>query len=169
ITPISSWKASSNSTFIIETEDDPNGTAILSNFLVGACSITQNHFSNIHWKVGRNSMVHNVFSDIIWKTYGGSPHISGIKYKISGSGGGRFFGITTRWGNPGDLPYEPRGILVENTTEPLYIYGGSVCTGQYIMMEVQNSKNVFIYRPEFESGRKVLRVNNSDNVALFAF
>ncbi len=168
IAPVANWQPSSSDTFLIETEDNPNGTAILSNLLVGSCPNTQHNFSNIHWKVGRNSLIHNVFSDAIFKTYGGTAYVSGIRYKVSGSGGGRFFGITIRWadaGNNGDL----RGLLVEGTTEPLSVYGGSVCTGKDINLEIVNSSNVSIYRPEFEQGNTILRVTNSENIALFAY
>ncbi len=171
IAPVSSWRPNiDGSTFLIDTEDDPNGTAILSNFLVGSCRLSQHYFSNINWRVGRNSLIHNVFSDAIYKVVGGAPYVNGIRYKVSGSGGGRFFGINTRIGTAVvENQKNIRGILVEGTTEPLRIYGGSVCTGKEINIEVINSRNVTIYRSEFEQGNTVLKVTNSDNVALFAY
>lgn len=169
-------------TDVVATVNDAQATTALINVgVVAEASRTNTYFDTIHWRAGKNSVIFAAFADL-WgadgspvckndasKRYGSERS----DYHYSGNGGGRTWGSAT--GGGGCSKYHPkyRGILIDNTQQPLTIYGYNPEDGHGDTLdkregyqgEIRNAKNVAIIGHKSEESYSLL-VRNSSNILL---
>lgn len=159
---------------IIQTPDDKNGSTFLADLKI---MTDINHekpgddgFTPILWRVGRNSKMRHVISSSYYGDYGTSTNYNFSRFKFIANGGGRHFGIFGRTAlyETGRGTELTRGIKIEGTTEPLYIYAyNNAVEPLNIVGEIVDSKNVNFYRSSHEGARTVYRITNSENIAFY--
>ena len=179
---------------MVSTVSDPAGNAVLADLYlqddalasIGDPSTNNNKLSYIEWKQGANSVVKDVVIGANWFYSNLSPQLfEDVGYiKISEGGGGKWYNVTGEHTKLRDLSRlaSHRAFLVENTTEPLFIYslnweraGTDDLTSAQI--EFRNASNITTYCFKTETGGAAgvgsispasipLLINNSFNVAL---
>jgi hypothetical protein len=162
--------------------NDAQATTALINVQIKAeASRTNTYFDTIHWRAGKDSVIFAAYADL-WgadgspvckddasKRYGSERS----DYHYSGNGGGRTWGSAT--GGGGCSKYHPkyRGILIDNTQQPLTIYGYNPEDGHGDTLdkregyqgEIRSAKNVAIIGHKSEESYSLL-VRNSSNILL---
>ncbi len=187
IAPHGSWKPDAE-TVMLRTEDSANGEAVLADLLIGAnfydcgdkdvldsyyhnkTGTTQHdqfRFSIIEWRVGRNSIIRDVIAGAVGEYVDEADWRNDYhRFKVNGNGGGRWFGALGRWRGAGD---NSRGLLIENTDEPMYVYPINFAGDPpNYQIDIINSSNKFFYYPSFEGGKTIFSVINSRNIGIFA-
>jgi hypothetical protein len=170
IMPHTSWKPSSQSV-IVETADDPQATTVLAHISVNDWPnrVTQDSgaFTPVHWRAGRDSVMKNVFAGNLVEDWG-QPMLTKLpRFWVSGGGGGRHFQLWA--GTPGGRAPAARGIFIDQTTEPLFVYAfNAAAEPPDTTDEIAGAKNVFFYYPTHEGGQSNIRIRQSDNVAVYS-
>jgi len=170
------WRPNQEAT-IIQTVNDPNATTYLGNIHIGFQMISKERdwFNVLHWRAGRRSMVFGVT-----ERNGAEGFRSGKQkgadlttnphsmYKITDGGGGRWY----FWGvdkNSASLHPEYQHMLIENTTEPLWLYGCNLEKGLgAAACHIRNSRNVRTFSTKVELSYTIFKVHNSANVGIFS-
>ena len=159
---------------IIQTPNDKNGSTFLADLKIVTDinyeSRGDNGFTPVVWRVGRNSKMRHVISSSYYGDYGTFTNYNFNRFKFIDSGGGRHFGIFGRTAlyETGRGTEQTRGIKIEGTTEPLYVYAyNNAVEPLNIVVEIIDSKNVTFYRSSHEGARTVYRITNSENVAFY--
>lgn len=108
----------------------------------------------LDWTAGRRSVVREVWFEKNWHAV---PYAQQC-IRISGTGGGRWYGLFTRAGGPASRMDGFRYLLVEGTTEPLHFY--AYCP-EYALSDCQaefrRTQNVFVYGLKAETDLKRTR------------
>jgi len=156
---------------LIETVDQAEATTSLSDISFASPIGENSFFGVVHWRVGRNSIIRNL-RDVF-----GSSFRSEAKpiqaYRVTGSGGGRWFSWTEHFNiEPGRSPHPGiRRLYVEGTSEPFTIYGVNPEYGgdhgrstHPPFMEIVDSANVRLLSMKSEANGIVLRVSDSRNI-----
>ncbi len=108
----------------------------------------------LDWTAGRRSTVREVWFEKRWHA---SPYAQQC-IRISGTGGGRWYGLFTRTGGPASRPSGFRHLLVEGTTEPLHLYAYCPEYAQSdCQAEFRRAQNVFVYGLKAETDLKLTR------------
>jgi len=168
------WRPTSN-VEIITTVDDKNAETKISNLKLGySVERARNWFTAIHWKAGKDSVFYNVMirpmggecDKKVESTWYGNPT---AEIKITGNGGGKFYGLGPVGEGCAKRHDGFRNLLVENTNQPLTLYGFNPEDGfrNSTQAEFKNVKNVAIrgFKCEDRPGFKFH--GGSDNIALF--
>ena len=159
---------------IIQTPNDKNGSTFLADLKI-VTDINfetpgDDGFTPIIWQVGRNSRMRHVLSSSYFGEYGASTNYNFNRFKFTGNGGGKHFGIFARTAlyETGRGTEQTRGIKIDGTTEPLYVYAyNNAVEPLNIVAEITDSENVTFYRSSHEGARTVYRITNSENVAFY--
>ena len=156
---------------IITTDSDTKACTWLGPLTIGypVGDMAHDWFTALDWRAGRNSVVFAVTSRFGDYRSGSSdktqPH---ARYRISGAGGGRWY----FWGMDEHVAVEHpdyRHLRIDNTTEPLWMYGCNLEKGKGdTRAEINNSKNIRIFNIKVETGRPVLVLNNCTNIGVFS-
>ncbi|HBE02550.1 MAG TPA: hypothetical protein DC049_08745, partial [Spirochaetia bacterium] len=155
---------------LIATEDSAAGDAALAYIGIQLPSQFTNiiRFGAIDWRVGRNSIIRSIkYSAIDWTAIDATNYF--IIYRVTGSGGGKFFGIEAGMLRHSYHP-DHRGFLAENTREPLNLYSLNVerNQGDY-QAEFNNCKNIQVYFSKSENNRPFLMITNCKNISVFGY
>lgn len=159
---------------IIQTPDDANGSTFLADLkIVTSINLEipgDDGFTPIVWRVGRNSRMRHVLSSSYFGDYGALTNYNFNRFKFIGNGGGKHIGIFGRTAlyETGRGTDQTRGIKIDGTTEPLYIYAyNNAVEPLNIVSEITDSENVTFYRSSHEGARTVYRIINSENIAFY--
>ena len=180
---------------VLRTVDDASASTFLGNLFI--YNEAQNRgVSYIDWRTGRNSIFKDVFFAIDFVSVQNNsdiPDLGSVNpvgvIRIGGSGGGRFYAVAAEFTSLQifSLNGDYRMLLVDNTTEPLRIYGLNVeRVGSDVQSEIRDASNVEIYYLKGESfvfnngnsprfiqgegaGPDILKITRSANVSLFGF
>ena len=163
INPVPSWKPTSEE-YVVMTEDDADGTLILTDMAIGASSRIvdeQYYFTPVHWRVGRNSRLRDVVA-IKANPFSSSNDLKTNRFKVSGHGGGRWYGALS-WSVYGSSTL--RGLYITGTDEPMWIYPfNNQQAPPDVNLEIINSSNKVLYHMSQEECITDLRVTSSDNI-----
>jgi polygalacturonase len=152
---------SSKPRVVIQTEDDAESGALLSQVTIYTSGTEDGGgFEVIDWKAGRNSVVKNIYSKSLnwighiyptvktkWDEVEPRPVSIDQLVKISGNGGGRWYGYSI--GCENFYPMVPAGyrhLLIDGTTQPLTFYSFNpehACSDAEV--EIRNSRNINLY------------------------
>lgn len=163
----SNWKPVSE-TNVIETVDDAKAKTVMGNLRLEFRTTPpeNNWFCAVNWKAGRDSVVRQMFlrpQHFDYKAAKGQPKPA---WKISGNGGGRWYGcgLGPLWTS--NHP-DARNLLVDGTHEPLIFYNLNMerGLGDY-QAEFRNAKNVAILESKHEFTNAFL-FKNCSNIVLF--
>ncbi len=162
----STWTPN-EATPMIQTVDDANAQTKLSFFnLTWLTPTNDDWFEGIHWQAGRNSEV----VSMITRPYGNSNTSNNKARKetrITGNGGGRWFGAGFVSNAKRNGHADHRKLWVKDTTEPLILYGLNVEDGKGDRQaEFDNVANVLIYGFKAENDNAIY-VKDSNNFILF--
>ncbi len=172
VKPVDVWK-SNEMTWLIETADDADATTTLSDIALMSPTHEDSFFGALHWRAGRHSVVRNV-RDV----FGNGHRTEALPiqaYRISGSGGGRWYSWTEHFNiRPNRIPHPDfRKLVVEGTREPMTFYGfnpehGGIPerTVHPTFVEVIDAKNVRFFGMKAEANGPVLWIERSENVLL---
>ena len=126
----------------------------------------------LDWQAGRHSIVREVWFEKNWSR---TPYRART-IRITGSGGGRWYGLFTRQGGPASRMTGFRYLTVRNTSQPLHIY--AYCP-EYAECDYQaefiSSSNIFVYALkaesdlDFEINTPVLHVRDCTNVMICGY
>lgn len=159
---------------IIRTADDKNGSSYLADLRIvtdiNLESPGEDGFTPVEWRVGRNSIMRHIVASSYFGDYGGPTNYNFNRFRFSESGGGRHFGIFGRTAlyESGRGTDQTRGIMIDGTKEPLYIYAyNNAVEPLNIVGEIIDSKNITFYRSSHEGARTVYRIANSENIAFY--
>ncbi len=164
---------------MVRTVDSASATTMISGMaLTVNAAKGNNFFDTIHWRAGKDSVIYYAYAD----TYG-ALGLSSCKlpaqrygnerndYHISGNGGGRIWGTGSGGGGCSKFHEKYRGLLVENTVQPLVIYGfnpedghgETISETEGFQSEIRNSSNVSIRSHKSEDSNSLL-IRNSSNI-----
>jgi hypothetical protein len=170
------WKPGRRVDFI-RTVNDKNATTLVAHLKVRFdTSKDNNYFDTFNWQAGKDSIVYN----IMYRAKGAGTKCTDLNtgwgnprndWHFSGHGGGRMWGIGTGGVGCSKFSDKYRGVLVENTSQPLTFYGLNPEDGHGwfvskqtgFMVELDNAKNVSIRSIKSEDSRTLL-IKNSDNI-----
>jgi hypothetical protein len=168
------WKAGSDSP-LLATSADPSATTSLSSLLLENTS--DRPLTLLHWQAGSRSVVRGIMgAQSAYGTEGLRP--TGPTFLVSGTGGGRWYGLAAEWNRMKDGTRNPqyRHLLVKDSTGGLSFYGLNIeRSHSSLQAEIRNSTNVDIYYMKAETaepyrGRSsVLGILDSKAVRLFGF
>jgi len=163
---VSTWQPGSTE-YMLETEDNAEGTTIIADIGIFKYAQDQGYISYLRWRTGENS----ILLDVNFGTCG--DYFSAVdcdslthQLVVDGHGGGKWYNTLNRVRTPGP-DGTSRSIYINGTDEPMHIYPQNLFGTDNITIEVHDSSNKYIYHPSFEGGETYLRVDNSDNLALF--
>jgi hypothetical protein len=144
------WQAATD-TPMLATDGGADATTQLAFFKLHLGDDLRHRIRWLDWTAGRRSVVREVWFEKRWHA---SPYAQQC-IRISGSGGGRWYGLFTRTGGPASRPPAFRHLLVEGTTEPLHLY--AYCP-EYALSDCQaefrRAQNVFVYGLKAETDLK---------------
>ncbi len=177
------WKPTSRVP-MLDTVNDPDATTFIGFLSLkvrgdgGAITPertpTYDNMDHLRWRVGRNSCLYGVS---LFSEHSGKPNNPHRSIEINGSGGGRFYFITSQGAfNKANADY--RFVYIEGTREPLWFYGlngeatkawqywgGNPCDSN---VEIVNSENVCILSFKREGDSPSVIVRDSKNIALYS-
>ncbi|MBN1673150.1 MAG: hypothetical protein JXR37_19040 [Kiritimatiellae bacterium] len=179
IVPHPDWKPTGPAP-VVQTVDDAGATTYLGRLTIGYPYGDPKHdwFCPLLWRAGRRSMVMGVSErgaqegwsersklgkDMQLKT---NPR---ALFTVTGNGGGRwyFFGVDRPTGRMASTHPAYRLLLIDGTREPLWLYG---CNLEHptcdTMAELRHARNVRILSVKVETHVPVIRIHDSENVAL---
>ena len=151
-----SWSLSSGEAPMIKVDDAPAAAVFLADFQTRTY-LTSNRIYNLSWGAGRNSVVRNVLHshntpDSFYPNnveFDPDDHTIALsRVRVSGSGGGRWYGHMSGGVAWDCLNSGCRLMLIENTSEPLSFY---MYQSQFLkvdggpMTELSNAYNVTFY------------------------
>jgi hypothetical protein len=163
---------------MIATVNDASATTLLAHLLFRYDTAKGNNFfDGVHWRAGKQSVMY----DIMKRGKGSSTNCYSLNdggygnerndYRFSGNGGGRVWGLSTGANGCSKVSEKYRGLLVDNTTQPLTIYGfnpedghgEAISEREGFMAEIRNAKNVTIRSHKSEDANSLL-IRNSENI-----
>lgn len=162
---------------MITTDEDPDGTATtwLSTMRIGPNEAkmpeSKLFLGMIHWKAGRKSIVSGVmFARYGWMFPRDRETQAHTWIRISDTGGGRWYGLSTDGHNWRMTHPDFHAMQVTNTTEPLSIYNfnpESVSGNPAFLFS--NVSNLRVYNQKTEGiwSDKWIVIENSDNIGWF--
>jgi hypothetical protein len=164
------WKPTAETT-IIATEDASDGTAVLADIDIRVPTRDGEsvYFNCLHWRAGRASLIRDVtFSDLYWLR---QPVACDFRLiKITGNGGGRWYGIYCFPFGRYSLHPDYRHILVSGTREPLAFYALECERAQgRAQAEIRHSENVSIYLLKSEHNHVPLLINSSKKIRVYGY
>ena len=130
----------------------------------------------MEWRAGRNSICRCV-NFIRRNLYGHSRHPQGLQphkaqvplVVVRGAGGGRWYNFHQESHDRFITPAY-RHLLIENTTEPLYIYQCNAENAHSkVNIEMHRAHNVSLYGLKGEGNMPILQVRDSDNIRIFGY
>jgi hypothetical protein len=166
------WKPKTE-TPVLDTEDAADGTAVLSCMYIQypVAPVGTYNFNLLTWRVGRQSVVKEVaarYGD--WLNAEKSPGYALSRYRIKGSGGGRWYSSIHECKISSNNP-DFHLLTIENTTEPLtlYHYGGIHSLGgdQTVIRDARNVR--FIGYNLEPKPNNIFHVINSRNIGFYGF
>ncbi|MBN1673821.1 MAG: cadherin-like domain-containing protein [Kiritimatiellae bacterium] len=168
------WKPTSEAA-IVQTVDDARATTVLCNIHLGfQCGVKEHDWWNLlNWRAGRRSICFGVTErdgaegayERMQKSRETNPH---SLFKVSGSGGGRWYFWGVDWNGPNQHPGY-RHLLIDGTHEPLWLYGCNLEKGLGVTRcEIRNARNVRIFSVKIEGDRPIFKIHDSANVAVFS-
>lgn len=109
-------------TALVTTVADAKAAPSLSFVLLETQSTAR---TALHWRAGGASIVRDIMVGPVSAFYGKNISNPGQTFRISDTGGGRWFAVAAEWGNIHGATYDPRyyHLLVEGTSQPLVFYG----------------------------------------------
>jgi hypothetical protein len=109
-------------TALVTTVADAKAAPSLSFVLLETQSTAR---TALHWRAGGASIVRDIMVGPVSAFYGKRVSNPGQTFRISDSGGGRWFAVAAEWGNIHGATHDPRyyHLLVEGTNQPLAFYG----------------------------------------------
>ncbi len=144
---------------LIDTVDDPDGTAVFAHFRFGTYAKPNvNGMIGIRWRVGRHSIIDDIHS---MNTEGQGGYYGYAPLVITGSGGGHVRQFWAPWNRTSG----PGLIVIRSTTQPLVLYGVSlehnkVDPGLFI----ENAKNVTVRLVQTEGTNSVVVAKGSSKL-----
>ena len=167
--PKSEWESRGKIIPLITTVDSKNAAPKMSYLNISWHTKGNDQdtdwFSGFDWKSGRNSEIVNIMFQPLWgpqnDDYPGNPR---IENRITGNGGGKWFGAGFFFNQK--LTYHPdfRRLVVQNTSEPLIFYGLNIEDGHGdYQAEFINAKNVAIYGSKSENSKDIY-IRDSSNI-----
>lgn len=144
---------------LIDTVDDPDGTAMFSHFRFGAYPKPNvNGMIGIRWRVGRNSIIDDIHS---LNTEGQGGYYGYTPLLITGSGGGHIRQFWAPWNRTSG----PGLIIIKSTTEPIVLYGVSLEHNKTNPgLFIDNAKNITVRLIQTEGTNSVVVANDSANL-----
>ncbi|MEN8255289.1 MAG: glycosyl hydrolase family 28-related protein [Verrucomicrobiota bacterium] len=155
---------------LIDTVDDPNGTAVFAHFRINA------HFDDLsttgvkefegligaRWRVGSNSVMDDVMNFSL--SYVTNAEETGYcALYVTGSGGGEIRQVANAW----DYCAAPGEVVIEGTSEPLFLYGvSSEHEHTKPSYYLDNADNVTIRQGQSEFNHMVLKAVDCSNLAI---
>ncbi len=166
ISPISSWQPS-DETVIVTTVDNNDATTSLAFLNVSNSYIpteNQKHFTPIEWRAGRNSIVRDVVAGISGE-WNKEKVMWQNRFSVKANGGGRWFAPLGRWRGS---DWASRGMLIENTSEPIWVYGFNAAgEPPNITIELKNASNVNFFYTKYEGSVTQIKIDGSNNVCFY--
>jgi hypothetical protein len=170
IMPHPEWRPDGETPVVI-TPDDPDATTTLSHIRITTSMLVEqpgtDGFVPLVWRAGRNSLTRDVVAGSCREEWLPNQFNHNLyKFKFTGSGGGRHFGLLAHQRTTGIE--STRGIRIDGTSEPLHIYGFNGAQEPVNMVgEITNASHVRFYRPSHEGGEIVYRIIDSSDVAFY--
>lgn len=182
LAPHASWQPTTGTPFIVDTVDSASATTQASFFEIarrrkggtggtGTTPYTQDRFSGIRWRAGRNSASTSIFISYQFITQ--SVPCNPVTLRdFRGNGGGRHYFISDDHGNP-SVDY--RVVKITSTTEPLWLYAinaestkdSTVALMSDANIELSSAHNIRIFGPKREARAPTILIANSTNVAMY--
>jgi hypothetical protein len=166
------WKGSA-STAVVTTDDDRSASTSISSLMIENDS--DQHLTLLEWRAGRDAVIRDVMGAQVAFRRSSTPGVAPT-YLITGSGGGRWFGIAAEWNamRNGTRADSYRHLLIDQIAGPLALYGVNVERAfANPQSEIRNTENVSIYYLKGETvenqnpGSAIMRVNGSRNIRIF--
>lgn len=179
-----SWRPTSGSPFMIETEDSASATTFLG-FLelvtksqgggggvAGATPYVYDRFSHILWRSGKSScsaalLTERQYADPAIPTNARTVHT------FRGNGGGRHY--FTEEDGRGNSGTGYRHVLIDGTSTPLWFYGLSCEASKGAApefsalsnVEINNASNIRIFSMKREGNAPSVIINGGSNIAVY--
>ena len=162
-----SWKPT-QLTPMIQTVNDPEAITYLGHLAIRYESGNDAHdwFNPVSWRAGRNSRVVGIYT---WASGVGGSTQPRVEFYISGHGGGHWYFMGRHQRKAHTHPLY-RHVLIEGTHQPLWWYGMNLekPTNSDFNAEIDNAANIRIFGVKVEGKERVMKVNNSTNVAVIS-
>jgi len=144
---------------LIDTVDDPDGTAVFAHFRFGTYPKPNvDGMIAIRWRVGRNSIIDDIHS---LNTEGQGGYYGYTPLMITGSGGGHIRPFWAPWNRTSGSGL----IMIQSTSEPIVLYSVSLEHNKIDPgLFIDNAKNVTVRLIQTEGTNSVVVANNSANL-----
>jgi hypothetical protein len=161
---------------LVTTAADPNARSSLSFVMLETQSPGR---TAVDWHAGGASIVRDIMTGPVSAYYGKHVGHPGQTFRISDTGGGRWYATAAEWGNLYGSTYDPAysHLVVEGTSQPLAFYGLNLerdaVWPQAVLRDSRNI-DIFYFKTEANEWPKgttpagVLLVQRCHNLRIFA-
>ncbi|WP_083924988.1 glycosyl hydrolase family 28-related protein [Lamprocystis purpurea] len=167
------WVAGSGKA-LVTTVADANARPSLSFVLLETLSTAR---AAVDWRAGSASSVRDIMAGPIASYYGEKISNPGHTFRISGTGGGRWYAIAAEWGHLHGATYDPNysHLLVEGTSQALAFYGLNIeRDAVWPQAIIRDSANIDLFYLKVEADEwrgatppGVLLIERSRNIRIF--